>query len=1292
MKHLYLTLAILSLALGTRAQTLQYWDNNGTTAGAGSGTTWTAASTTWTTSAGGTIATAAWGANNRGRFSAGSDLLGVAYTVTVSGTHAICSIEVDDGQAVTLTGGTLTLVPNGTVTLPRIFTVFANASQSITINSILAGANGLEVRLGAGSAGTVRLGGANTYTGATLFNHGTGANLRNVASEVIPNGSDLTVGSSVAVNWFLDNFNETINSLAGNGSTINLGSGTLTINDGAGKTFAGTISGTSGNLTKNGSGSLTLSGSTLSATGTLTIGGGDLNLTSASSYTLGFTSIAIGTGAALAPAGTGGTKTIGGTISGNGEIKKSGASTAALTGNNSYAGNTLITGGKISVGSATALGSTAGYTEASVGGEVLFTGAGTTFTCSENFRIAGDGAGDSGAIAVIASATPTLSGTITLIGDATNTVSGSSTVTFNNAAAFTSLANQNLTLQGGSGAGGGGTISGVIALGSGGLTKYQGGTWNLSGVNTYTGPTAINAGRINVNSPGSLAAGSTVTVAVGATLGGTGTVGGPTTVNGTVAPGTSIGTLTFTVAPTLSGTTSMEIDRAGVPNADKLVVSTGGGTLAYGGTLTVVNVGGTIQAGDTFDLFDADSFSGSFATVNLPSVPGLTWDTSQLTVNGTISVTCANTLVASAGSDQTICSGSGVAIGGSPTASSGSGSGYTYLWDNAGSLSSATDPNPTASPTTTTTYTVTVTDSVGCTAQDSVTVTVNTVPSITGEPSATNVCSGSPASFTVAASGGDLNYLWRKRGTGWGSGNDWQLTASGGNSGFFVADSSANGSGSSGNINTSAKAWGMYANSGDTASAVRAFGSSMSVGQTFKLDMDNGFIDSGSTVGFGLRNASGENVWEFYFVGGASSYTINAGSVSPTPNIPFTADGLRVEVTLTSSTTYSAKVTTNGVLEGTYTGNLLSPGGGQAITQARLFNANAGSGSSKDAYFNSITLRGLDDNAAAYSSWSNTDNKGNSPLANGGNISGATTTTLAINPATASDAADYDVVIYNTCGQSNSAIAALTVNAAATANAGADQTICSADTVTLAGSIGGSATSATWSGGAGSFNPNNTTLNAVYTPDAGEVAAGTVTLTLTTDDPSGPCLAAVDTVTISIATVTANTASYQRNAGSSLKIYLANLLTHASNNLAQTITFLGVGTDGFNLTSTNGSTLTTNATFIGYTNSVTPNAPDGFSYKVTDPQGCVTLGTVLINVVTNPAGLVQTIDTSGGSVTVGFSGIPTYQYVVERADDVIFSVNVTNLSTNIAPANGQFSITDNSPPPVSGYYRLRYNP
>jgi gliding motility-associated-like protein len=89
----------------------------------------------------------------------------------------------------------------------------------------------------------------------------------------------------------------------------------------------------------------------------------------------------------------------------------------------------------------------------------------------------------------------------------------------------------------------------------------------------------------------------------------------------------------------------------------------------------------------------------------------------------------------------------------------------------------------------------------------------------------------------------------------------------------------------------------------------------------------------------------------------------------------------------------------------------------------------------------------------------------------------------------------------------------ITVIPMPTVNAGPSQTVCSGTTITLAGTVGTGATSGTWSGGTGTYSPSNTALNAVYTPSAAEYAAGSVTLTLTTNDPAGPCPAVTSTVT-----------------------------------------------------------------------------------------------------------------------------------------------------------------------------------
>jgi hypothetical protein len=92
----------------------------------------------------------------------------------------------------------------------------------------------------------------------------------------------------------------------------------------------------------------------------------------------------------------------------------------------------------------------------------------------------------------------------------------------------------------------------------------------------------------------------------------------------------------------------------------------------------------------------------------------------------------------------------------------------------------------------------------------------------------------------------------------------------------------------------------------------------------------------------------------------------------------------------------------------------------------------------------------------------------------------------------------------------------ITISPAGTADAGPDQMVCAASpTATLAGVVGGGATTGSWTGGLGTFNPDANTLNATYTPHASEIAAGTVTLTFNTGM-VGPCPVVTDAMTITI--------------------------------------------------------------------------------------------------------------------------------------------------------------------------------
>jgi fibronectin-binding autotransporter adhesin len=197
-----------------------------------------------------------------------------------------------------------------------------------------------------------------------------------------------------------------------------------------------------------------------------------------------------------------------------------------------------------------------------------------------------------------------------------------------------------------------GTISEAATTRKANITKVGSGTLTLSGNSTYTGDTTVSEGTLALKDSALIGSTINITVAAGAnldvsglftptlylafgqTLLGNGTINGSvdSSGGGVVAPGTSIGTLTVTGTANLLGTTVMEVNRGSVPKADKIVAA----TIQLGGTLDLQNLGFNLQPGDTFDLFDAASITDYGVFVQGPA--GVTFDTTQLTVNGTISV------------------------------------------------------------------------------------------------------------------------------------------------------------------------------------------------------------------------------------------------------------------------------------------------------------------------------------------------------------------------------------------------------------------------------------------------------------------------------------------------------------------------------------------------------------------------------------------------------------------------------------------------------------------------------
>ena len=101
--------------------------------------------------------------------------------------------------------------------------------------------------------------------------------------------------------------------------------------------------------------------------------------------------------------------------------------------------------------------------------------------------------------------------------------------------------------------------------------------------------------------------------------------------------------------------------------------------------------------------------------------------------SGSATITVLPLPVADVGPDVAVCENGAAQIGGDPTASDGTGD-YTYSWTPADGLDDPSISNPTASPLATTDYTITVTDANNKTAIDTVTVTVNPLPTVTFTP------------------------------------------------------------------------------------------------------------------------------------------------------------------------------------------------------------------------------------------------------------------------------------------------------------------------------------------------------------------------------------------------------------------------------------------------------------------------------------------------------------------------------------------------------------------------------
>jgi len=179
------------------------------------------------------------------------------------------------------------------------------------------------------------------------------------------------------------------------------------------------------------------------------------------------------------------------------------------------------------------------------------------------------------------------------------------------------------------------------------------------------------------------------------------------------------------------------------------IIIAGDSTVCIGGSTHLVASGGTSYRWSPaagLSCTDCPDPIASPGTTTIYTV--VASDTNGCIASRSIAVSVADPTTVDAGDDLTICLGSGVHLSASGAA--------TYRWTPTDGLDCADCPDPTASPTSTTTYHVVGTSALGCSGNDSVTVTVTSASVDAGRD--TIICLTGTAFLTATSDADDVRW------------------------------------------------------------------------------------------------------------------------------------------------------------------------------------------------------------------------------------------------------------------------------------------------------------------------------------------------------------------------------------------------------------------------------------------------------------------------------------------------------------------------------------------------------
>lgn len=605
--------------------------------------------------------------------------------------------------------------------------------------------------------------------------------------------------------------------------------------------------------------------------------------------------------------------------------------------------------------------------------------------------------------------------------------------------------------------------NGNVSL-NGSVTVATGGVWSTTGSGTFS-PSTSDLNATYVPSSGDTAAGM-ITIYL------------TTTGNGLCLATEDSLLVTFTDAPyVVAGDTILTCISS--PNTPLNGTSTTGSgqwtTLGSGSFAPDPN---TLNA--TYVPSSADTANGSVLLVLSSTNNG-----TCIAEDDTVLIIFEPTPVVTTTPDQTVCANNAVvSVGGTSTTGSG-------VWSTSGSgtfAPSATNLNPTYTPsaadTAAGTVVLTFTSTAGCTPiSSSITITITDAPFVLAGPDQ-SACASSPNAFLSGQIGGATTTgVWTTSGGGFFLPNNTDMNPT------YAPDAGDISAGSVMLILTSTGN-GLCLPAADTVILTITPPPAVAAGPDQTTCANNGVSLSGTVTG-------GNGTGQWSTPNGTGSFTpsdTSLNAVYTPPNFDTLVSPVMIIFTSTNNGGCNPAMDTLFIQ--------VTPGPEVTAGPDQTVCANAAT----------VALNGTMYIATGVS-WSTSGDGTFTP------DSLSLSTTYQPGPL---DTANGTVTIFITStgnGLCTPAVDSMhiTITDAPAVDAGPDQSICTGiTTATLAGSIGGGASTGIWTtSGTGTFAPDDSTLNAQYLFSAADTTAGSVTLYLTSTN-NGLCMQEMDSMTLTI--------------------------------------------------------------------------------------------------------------------------------------------------------------------------------